>query len=225
MRCFEIAPTVIVLASAPQRHSDRVSVAAPHCRPRPSSLALHARRSRPGPGGIVMDAAGGWSGARFLPCNSGHFSVWTKCLAKADLDNAVKADATDSLSDIAAEKIAHAYVPPIAGLRALPGDQIVDVVMNEELANNGNLRPLVTTLREIDCAKGRARDLTVIIPMDGQVRTSDTPQDWHYVPNVGELASLSKLLCINSTAPRSKVRWASHAATRSHLYRRSNVPR
>jgi hypothetical protein len=126
---------------------------------------------------------------------NGLLSVWTKCLAAEDLNDAVKADATGSLSDIAAEKIAHDYVPPIARIGALPGDQIVDAVMDEELANNGNIRPLVTALREIDCAKRRARELSVILPVDGQVRSSDTPQDWHPVPSTGELASLSKLLC------------------------------
>jgi hypothetical protein len=126
---------------------------------------------------------------------NGRVSVWTKCLAKADLDDAVKADATGSLSDIAADKIAHDYVPPIAGLNRLPGDQIVDAVMNEELANNGNIRPLVTALRELDCSKKRSRELSAIMPVGGQVHTSDTPQDWHPVPPAGELASLAKLLC------------------------------
>jgi hypothetical protein len=133
---------------------------------------------------------------------NGRVNVWTKCLVKVDLENAVKADATGSLSDIAADKIAHDYVPPIAGLNRLPGDQIADAVMNEELANNGYLRPLVTALREIDCSKKRVRDLSVIKPVDGQVRSSDTPQDWHPVPSAGELASLSKLLC----APPGPVR-------------------
>jgi hypothetical protein len=126
---------------------------------------------------------------------NGRVNVWTKCLVKEDLDNAVKADSTGSLSDIAAEKIAHDYIPPIARIGALPGDQIVDAVMNEELANNGNIRPLVTALREIDCSKRRVRDLSIIKPVDGQVRSSDTRQDWHPVPSTGELASLSKLLC------------------------------
>jgi hypothetical protein len=142
---------------------------------------------------------------------NGLLSVWTKCLAKADLDNAVREDSTGSLSDMAAEQIAHDYVPPIAGVKTLEGDQIVDAVIDEELANNGNIRPLVTALREIDCAKRRARDLSVIIPTDGQVRSSDTPQDWHRVPNVGDLASLSKLLCTTPPAVRSKARWASRA--------------
>jgi hypothetical protein len=133
---------------------------------------------------------------------NGHVNVWTKCLATEDLNNAVKADSTGSLSDIAAEKIAHDYVPPIARISALPGDQIVDAVMEEELANNGNIRPLVTALREIDCSKRRARDLSVIMPVDGQLRSSDTPQDWHPVPSTDELASLSKLLC----APPDPVR-------------------
>jgi hypothetical protein len=91
----------------------------------------------------------------------------------------------------------------------LEGDQIIDAIIDEELANNGNIRPLVTALREIDCVKRRARELSVIMPVDGQVRSSDTPQDWHRVPNVGDLASLSKLLCTTPPTLRSKVRWAS----------------
>ena len=119
------------------------------------------------------------------------------------------------LSDIAAEKIAHDYVPPIAKVKAWEGDQIIDAVIDEELANNGNIRPLVTALREIDCAKRRARELSVINPIDGQVRSSDTPQDWHRVPNVGQLASLSKLLCTTPPALRSAapIRGAAAAPT------------
>jgi hypothetical protein len=142
---------------------------------------------------------------------NGLLSVWTKCLSKEDLNNAVKEDSTGSLSDIAAEKIAHDYVPPIARVKALEGDQIVDAVMDEELANNGNIRPLVTALREIDCAKRQARELSVIMPVDRQVRSSDTAQDWHRVPNVGDLASLSKFLCTTPPTLRSKARWASRA--------------
>jgi hypothetical protein len=138
---------------------------------------------------------------------NGRVSVWTKCLAKADLDSAVKADSTGSLSDIAADKIAHDHIPPIARLSRLGGDQVVDAVMNEELANNGNIRPLVTALREIDCSKRRARELSVIVPLDGQVHSSDAPQDWHPVPNVGELASLSRLLCASPATIRPHRRW------------------
>ena len=149
------------------------------------------------------------------------FSVWTKCLDREDLNKAVKDDSTGTLSDIAAEKIAHDYVPPVASLRGLKADQFIDAVIDEELANNGNIRPLKTVLREIDCPKWRTRELSVIVPVDGQVRSSDTPQHWRRIPNLGDLASLSKLLCTNSPTTRSKVRWASHAATRSHWHRRS----
>jgi hypothetical protein len=138
---------------------------------------------------------------------NGRLSVWTKCLAKEDLDSAVQADATGSLSDVAADKIAHDYIPPIAKLTTLQGDQIVDAVMNEELANDGNIRPLITALREIDCSKRRTRELSVIMPMDGLVHSSDTPQDWHSVPNVGELASLSRLLCAPPATVRPHRRW------------------
>jgi hypothetical protein len=155
---------------------------------------------------------------------NGLLSVWTKCLAKDDLNKAVKEDSSGSLSDIAAEKIAHDYVPPIAGVRALEGDQIIDAVIDEELADNGNIRPLVTALREIDCTKRQARELSVIMPVDGEVRSSDTPQDWHRVPNVGDLASLSKLLCPTPPTLRAKARWASRArfASKSNGRRRHN---
>jgi hypothetical protein len=54
---------------------------------------------------------------------NGLLSVWTKCLAKEDLNNAVREDSIGLRSDIAAEKIANDYVPPIAGIKALEGDQ------------------------------------------------------------------------------------------------------
>jgi len=154
------------------------------------------------------------------------FSVWTKCLDREDLNKAIKEDSTGTLSDIAAEKIAHDYVPPVASLRGLKGDQFIDADIDEELASNGNIRPLKTVLREIDCAKWRTRELSVIAPVDGEVRVSDAPQDWKRVPKLGDLASLSKLLCKNSP-PRSRVHWASYSrlATRSHWHRRSTVSR
>ena len=156
---------------------------------------------------------------------NGLLSVWTKCLAKEDLNSAAKEDSTGSLSDIAAEKIAHDYVPPIARVEALEGDQIIDAVIDEELANNANIRPLATALREIDCANRRARELSVIMPGNGQVRSSDTPQNWHRVPNVGDLASLSKLLCTTPPTLRSKARWTSRArfASKFNGRRRHNL--
>jgi hypothetical protein len=97
----------------------------------------------------------------------GLLSVWTKCLAKQDLNNAVKEDSSGSLAEIAAEKIAHDYVPPIAGIRALEGDQIIDAVIDEELANNGTIRPLVTALREIDCANKKTGERSAVIDSAG----------------------------------------------------------
>jgi hypothetical protein len=50
-------------------------------------------------------------------------------------------------------------------------------------ADNGNIRPLVTALREIDCSRRRVRDLSIIEPVDGQLLSSDTPLDWHLFPS------------------------------------------
>src|SRR5262249_53666773 len=115
---------------------------------------------------------------------NGLLSVWTKCLAKDDLDNAVKADSTGSLSDIAAEKITNFYSPPFEALNAVQGKQSVDAVSEKKLANTGNIRPFGTSFGKIDCKKSGARDFIFIIPADGQVRSSDAPQDWQRVPNV-----------------------------------------
>jgi hypothetical protein len=50
-------------------------------------------------------------------------------------------------------------------------------------ADNGNIRPLATALREIDCSRRRVRDLSIIEPVDGQLLSSDTPLDWHLFPS------------------------------------------
>jgi hypothetical protein len=42
---------------------------------------------------------------------------------------------------------------PLAAVSALEGDQIVDVAIDEELANTGDIRPLATVLREIVLCK------------------------------------------------------------------------
>jgi hypothetical protein len=150
-----------------------------------------------------------------------HVLLWTKCVAKEDLASAVREDATGSLSDIAAAEIAHDYVPPIVKIYPLQGDQIIDAVVHEELANNGTVRPLLTALREIDCAKGRVRDLSVVAPGDGQINSSDVPQDWHRIPQSGDLASLEKLLCESGPPGHSKTHVAHRAlGVRVHARRR-----
>jgi hypothetical protein len=151
--------------------------------------------------------------------------VWTKCLDRNDLSKAAKDDATGALSDTVADKIAHSYVPPIASVEHLEGDQFIDAVFDEELANTGNLRPLRTALLEVDCATKRTREISSLAPVDGQLRTSDTPQAWQSVSPLSAVSSLSSLLCASSPKTRSPVRYATHAAARSRWRHRSNVPR
>jgi hypothetical protein len=149
-------------------------------------------------------------------------TAWTKCLDRNDLNKAVKNDTTGALSDIVADKIAHSYVPSVARVEHLEGDQFIDAVFDEELANTGNLRPLRTVLLEVDCTKKKMREISSIKPADGQLRMSDTPQDWRSVTPVGGGSSLSVLLCGNPPSIRSPVRYATHAAARSHRRYRSN---
>ena len=61
---------------------------------------------------------------------------------------------------------------PLAAVSALEGDQIVDVAIDEELANTGDIRPLATVLREIVCAKGRTHLLVLLLRF-----SPPTPED------------------------------------------------
>lgn len=151
--------------------------------------------------------------------------VWTKCLDRNDLSKAAKDDTTGALSDTVADKIAHSYVPPVANVEHLEGDQFIDAVFDEELANKGNLRPLRTALLEVDCAAKRTREISSLAPVDGQLRTFDTPQDWQSVSPLSGVSSLSRLLCANSPKTRSPVQYATHTAARSRWRHRSNAPR
>jgi hypothetical protein len=153
------------------------------------------------------------------------FKVWTKCLARDDLNKAVKNDATGTLSDTVAAKIAHSYVPPVASFQHLEGDQFIDAVIDEELANTGSLRPLKTVLLEVDCAKKRTREISSIALGDGQIRTSDTPKDWQSLSPLSGASSLSRILCVTPSKGRSQTRYASHAAMRSYRHYRSTAPR
>jgi hypothetical protein len=105
-------------------------------------------------------------------------------------------------------------VPSVARVEHLEGDQFIDAVFDEELANTGNLRPFRTVLLEVDCTKKKMREISSIKPADGQLRTSDTPQDWPSVTPVGGGSSLSVLLCGNPPGIRSPVRYATHAAAK-----------
>jgi hypothetical protein len=165
-----------------------------------------------------------YSSADFTRSNN-IIKVWTKCLDKKDLFKAADDDTTGTLSDTVAEKIARSYVPPIASVEHLEGDQFIDAVIDEELATTGGLRPLKTVLLEVDCAKKRTREISSSAPVDGQLRTSDTPKDWQRVSPLSEGSSLSRLLCANSPRVRSQLRYASHAATRAYRHYRSTVPR
>jgi hypothetical protein len=142
-----------------------------------------------------------------------------------DQNKAVKADTTGTLSDSVADKIAHKYAPPVAKVEHLEGDQFIDAVFDEELANTGNLRPLKTVLLEVDCGKKRMREISSLVPSDGGLRTSDSPQDWHNVPANGRNSSLSVLLRGSPPRVHSPVRYATRAAARSRWPYRSSIPR
>jgi hypothetical protein len=152
-------------------------------------------------------------------------TVWTKCLGRNDLNKAVKNDTTGTLSDTVADKIARNYVPSIAKVEHLEGDQFIDAVFDEELANTGGVQPLRTVLFEVDCAEKKIREVSSLKPADGQLRTSDMPQDWHGVTPVAGGSSLLVILCGKPSGVHSSVRYATRAAARLHRRYPPNVPR
>jgi hypothetical protein len=124
---------------------------------------------------------------------NGHVNVWTKCLSDADIDAAFFGH---SLTNFSSARTADMNDDvSTARIEVLDGSAALRTIVDEELANSGTIKPIATVLLEIDCIQRMSRQLTVILALDGEVRSADAPQDWLHIPVEGETASLFHLFC------------------------------
>jgi len=123
-------------------------------------------------------------------------SVWTKCLARKDIDGvSVDDDVGKRITEGAARSVAAGYVPPIIVIGQLEFKQLPDVVAYEEIADISAIEPQMQILDEINCPERMRRSLSITIHTNGRAIFKDNPGEWHYVPPEGNAATLVKILC------------------------------
>jgi hypothetical protein len=127
----------------------------------------------------------------------GHIRVWTKCLLQKDLDGIdPKTELGGKIVESAAERVAHYYVPPITTVEdTIDYDQSVTIVMYEQTANIGNLRPQSSILYELNCSDQLLRELSIDLQINGKSGSVHKPRDWSYIPPESNAARLAKLMC------------------------------
>jgi|SRR5438105_14337267 len=127
----------------------------------------------------------------------GHIRVWTKCLLQKDLDGIdPKTALGGKIIESAAEHMAHYYVPPIVTVDdTIDYDKSVTIVMYEQTANIGNLRPQSSILYELNCSDQMLRELSIDLQINGKSGSVHKPRDWSYIPPESNAARLAKLLC------------------------------
>jgi hypothetical protein len=118
--------------------------------------------------------------------SGGQVRVWTKCLVSKETES-VELDKTNV--EKGAQKIANGYVPPIITIGVMKFNQIVEVVVAEEIANLGNIKPIARILWEFNCVEQRERRLSTY---EGFSRK---PSDWDYIAPETNMAYLHKILC------------------------------
>jgi len=131
----------------------------------------------------------------------GHIRVWTKCLFHRDMgvklsDNSISKAVEKRLKSKAEEKRLSGYVPPIPMLQEMGNDTISSLLLAEEIANTGLVKPNGEIFYELSCSDRRLRELSVrVYENNGEIASTNKPLDWKYVPPEGNAAILLKILC------------------------------
>jgi hypothetical protein len=125
----------------------------------------------------------------------GHIRVWTKCISKAALDDALEKPLDKKLVEGIADKLLRGYVPPILKLLAAEADDAIVYAMYEMIADLDNIRPQSRIFYELKYRDRMLRELSIDVNINGRIGSKNTPSEWKYVAPEGNGAALLKLLC------------------------------
>ena len=129
-----------------------------------------------------------------LPDN--HIRVWTKCLPQQEVDSVdPKSEMGIKITNTAAEKIAHYYVPPFAEVDNISVEQAAGITVWEETADIAEISPQAQIYYELDCPNRMLRTLTVDLQMNGRSGSEENPGSWDYVPPESDGGWLLSILC------------------------------
>ncbi len=125
----------------------------------------------------------------------GHVQVWTKGL----LSKAVQREGDHLVKDKEALKRIVASVvigaQPITSVQKLTQDEVTEVALEEEVANRGQLAPVMRILLEVDCAGKMVRSLSTYINKGGRSGSSEKPTEWDHVAPESTGETLYSLVC------------------------------
>ena len=124
----------------------------------------------------------------------GHVQVWIKALDYGKINRAYNhLDQKGGVFQNSAKKVATGYEPPFGTVTKLDQNQLVDIVVFEELANEASINPTLRVLYEIDCPQKLLRQVSL---MGGQpTQTDSRVHEWEHVPPESTVDTLSKLIC------------------------------
>ena len=123
--------------------------------------------------------------------------VWIKALNEKELEHA-RDTMSKPMMERAADKIGHYYLPPVATVESATVDQIYNMVLFEQLADEAALQPRLRILYDLDCTGRVSRTLSLYIDKNGngQISSSDKTSEWAHVAPETPLATLMSILCV-----------------------------
>lgn len=125
----------------------------------------------------------------------GHVEVWTKGLSskavRREGDRLIKDK--DVLKRVTMSALVGA--PPITSVEKLSQDQIDEIALEEEVANEAQLKPVLRMLWEVDCAGKMMRTLSTYLVKGGRTGFSDKATEWGHVPPESTGETLYTLVC------------------------------
>ena len=125
-----------------------------------------------------------------------YIRVWTKCLIQKDMDDIdIAKEYGGTILDNTAKKISNYYIPPIAKINPIDGDQAMQITMYEEIADISHLQPRTKIFYEINCPDKTLRELSIYVKIGNKIGFVDTPGKWKYIAPESNGSKLAKLLC------------------------------
>jgi len=129
--------------------------------------------------------------------SKGNVEVWTKAIRDSDFERFYSKPADSDFTYRLAVKKASGYVPPIEAVlgRKVSEDERLDIMMAEDIANEGLVATESKTLYEIQCSANSIRILSTVKYKDSAVESRSEPSKWMPIPPETNGQTLAKLLC------------------------------
>jgi hypothetical protein len=124
----------------------------------------------------------------------GHIRIWTKCISKTELEDALN-DPDKKIVEATAQKVIQGYVPPVLKLPQTNATDATVIIEYEEVADLGAVQPQSRIFYELNCPDRMLRELSLDLNINGRVGSKHKPADWKYIPPETNGAALLKLLC------------------------------